>query len=183
VFTIPAQENLIQRLRGYEESLGNTAIKIVQTVDIRGDPAVAFDNTVKIVESGKVGVDGFVCLEATAGKEVADVLSRRKLQGKTVVAMDTDKGTLDWIDKGVIAATVAQKPYTMAYYGLRVLDDLHHHKLTELNSDRQQNLHSPVPSTIDTGSSLVTKENLSTIRQAAHASRELPWFAAFRLPK
>jgi len=31
--------------------------------------------------------------------------------------------------EGVISATIAQKPFTMSYFGVRVLDDLVHHKL------------------------------------------------------
>ena len=38
--------------------------------------------------------------------------------------MDTDPDTLQWIQKGVIAATISQKPYTMAYVGLMMLDSL-----------------------------------------------------------
>jgi ribose transport system substrate-binding protein len=81
--------------------------------------------------------------------------------------MDTDEGTLDWIEKGAIAATVAQKPFTMAYYGLRVLDDLHHNKLAKLDANWSQDLQSLVPSVIDTGSSLIDSTNLRTIRKVA----------------
>jgi ribose transport system substrate-binding protein len=44
------------------------------------------------------------------------------LAGKIpVVAFDKDPQTLDWIQRGVIAATVVQKPYVMSYYGLNYL--------------------------------------------------------------
>ncbi|HUS06286.1 MAG TPA: substrate-binding domain-containing protein [Bryobacteraceae bacterium] len=168
VFTIPAQVNLAERLRGYEAALADTQIKVLQTVDIRGDPALAFDKTIEIIDSKKLNVDGFVCLEATAGKEVADVLARRKVQGKTIIAMDTDDGTLDWIDKGGIAATVAQKPFTMAYYGLRALDDLHHNKPAKLDVNWSQDLQSLLPSVIDTGSSLIDRSNAGAIRKTAY---------------
>ena len=181
VFTITAQNNLAERLRGYEAALAYTDIKVLQTVDVRGDPALAYDKTVEIIESGKLKVDGFVCLEATAGKQVADVLARRKVQGKTIIAMDTDEGTLDWIERGAIAATVAQKPFTMAYYGLRVLDDLHHNKLAKLDANWSQDLQSLVPSFIDTGSSLIDSTNVRTIRKAAAGYLDRPrqalaWF-------
>lgn len=180
VFTIPAQTNLAERLRGYEAALADTQIKVVQTVDIRGEPSIAFDKTMEVISSGKLNVDGFVCLEATAGKEVADVLERRKVQGKTIVAMDTDEGTLAWIDKGVIAATVAQKPFTMAYYGLRLLDDLHHNKPAKLDTNWSQDLQALLPSVIDTGSSLIDRTNTSAIRKAAagdygRAPKALAW--------
>jgi ABC-type sugar transport system substrate-binding protein len=41
-----------------------------------------------------------------------------------VVGMDTDQRTLEWIQQGLIKATIAQKPFTMAYTGLRMLADL-----------------------------------------------------------
>ncbi len=182
VFTIPAQANLIERLRGYEDALADTNIKVIQLVDVRGDPSLAFDKTVEILQTGKVNVDGFVCLEATAGKEVADVLGRRKVLGKTVIAMDTDDGTLDWIEKGGIAATVAQKPFTMAYYGLRLLDDLHHNKLSKLDGDWSQDLRALVPSVVDTGSSLIDGSNVSIVRKSSmpeHAQMD-PLLARFR---
>lgn len=166
VFTIPAQANLADRLRGYEAALAGTGIKIVQTVDIHGDAAMAFDKTMEIISAGKQPVDGFICLEATSGKEVAEVLSRRKIEGKTIVAMDTDDGTLQWIEKGGIAATVAQKPFTMAYYGLRALDEIHHTMPAKLDTAWSGDLQSLMPSVIDTGSSLIDRSNLGAIRKA-----------------
>ena len=166
VFTIPAQANLAERMRGYEAALADTEIRVLQSVDVRGDPTIAFDKTMEIITSAKVDVDGFVCLEATAGKEVADVLSRRNVQGKTIIAMDTDDGTLDWIEKGGIVATVAQKPFTMAYYGVRMLDDLHHNMPAKLDANWSQDLRSLLPSTIDTGSLLVDRSNAGAIRRA-----------------
>ena len=42
------------------------------------------------VSNKKMNVDAFVCLEATSGKEVADVLNRNNVQGKVVIAMRPD---------------------------------------------------------------------------------------------
>jgi hypothetical protein len=55
----------------------------------------------------------------------------------------------------------------MAYYGLRVLDDLHHNKLARLDANWGQDLQSLVPSVIDTGSSLIDSTNVRAIRKAA----------------
>jgi len=76
------------------------------------------------------------------------------------MAMDTDPDTLDWIRKGVIAATISQKPFTMTFVGLKMLDDLYHHKLKTLNADWTKDSFSPVPTFVDTGSSLVDKSNV-----------------------
>src|SRR5271165_271287 len=125
-YTMPGQLNLDERLRGYKDVLAESpGIKIVETVDVKGKATIAFDSTSDILDKGKLKPDAFVCLEAIACKEVADVLDRKKVTGKVIIAMDTDQGTLDWIKKGVIAATIAQKPFTMAFYGLKALGDLH----------------------------------------------------------
>lgn len=177
VYTIPTQANLVERLRGYEEALAPTEIKVVQTIDIRGDPTVAFDRTMEIIEKSKLNIDAFVCLEATAGKEVAEVLERRKAEGTTVIAMDTDKETLDWIEKGRIAATIAQKPFTMAYVGLRMLDNMHHYKPGKLDTDWSQDLQATVPAVVDTGASLIDKTNVDAMRKssATHLAELLGW--------
>jgi len=167
VFTMPEQANLQDRLRGYRDALeGRPQIKITQVVDIKGDPRVAFDTSTQMVGKEKDKVDAFVCLEAQAGKEVATVLSTNKVTGKVIVAMDTDPDTLDWIKKGVIAATISQKPYTMASVGLRMLDDLYHHKPASLDQNWAEDSFSPVPAFVDTGSSLIDKSNIAAFEAA-----------------
>ena len=172
VFTMPGQANLAERLNGYKFALSEHPGFKIDVVDIRGDPRVAFDTTNEIVEKRRDKVDGFVCLEAQAGKEVAEVLDRAKVTGKTVVAMDTDEGTLNWIQKGVIAATIAQKPYTMAYYGLQMLDQLYHQKLPSLDVNWAQDPFSTLPAFVDTGATLVTRDNVGDFIKAREASKQ-----------
>ncbi len=166
MFTMPGQANLDDRLRGYRDVFASyPGMKIVSVVDIHGDPRVAFDATEQIIGK-KQKVDGFICLEALAGKEVANVLDRYHVTGKTVVAMDTDPDTLQWIKKGVIVATVAQKPYTMAYVGLKTLDDLHHHRLRSLQQNWAEDPFSPLPAFVDTGATLIDKNNVDAFLTA-----------------
>jgi ribose transport system substrate-binding protein len=167
VFTMPDQQNLQDRLRGYKDALAKTPeIKITRVVDIQGDPRIAFDTTTQIVGKERDKVDGFVCLEAQSGKEVASVLNSYHVSGKAVIAMDTDQETLDWIEKGVIAATISQKPYTMAFVGMQMLDDLYHHKPSSLDKDWSIDNYAPIPSFVDTGSDLIDKSNVESFVQA-----------------
>jgi ribose transport system substrate-binding protein len=167
VFTMPDQSNLQDRLRGYKDALARTPdIKITRVVDIQGDPRIAFDTATQIVGKERDKVDGFVCLEAQSGKEVAGVLNSYHLTGKVVIAMDTDQETLDWIQKGVIAATIAQKPYTMAFVGMQMLDNLYHHKPSSLDADWSKDSFAPIPSFVDTGSGLIDKSNVESFIQA-----------------
>jgi len=167
VFTMPDPPNLQDRLRGYKDALGKTPeIKITRVVDIQGDPRIAFDTTTQIVGKERDKVDGFVCLEAQSGKEVAGVLNSYHVTGKVVIAMDTDAETLEGIQKGVIAATIAQKPYTMAFVGMQMLDNLYHHKPLSLDTDWSKDSFSPIPSFVDTGSGLIDKSNVQSFIQA-----------------
>jgi len=92
--------------------------------------------------------------------------------GKTIVAMDTDDNTLDWVKKGVIAATVGQKPYTMAYVGIKMLDDYHHSKTDMANSTDLKGPMSPLPSYVDTGAFLVDKSNVDQTIQSIQQSQK-----------
>lgn len=167
VFTMPDQPNLQDRLRGYKDALARSPeIKITRVVDIQGDPRIAFDTTTQIIGKERDKVDAFVCLEAQSGKEVAGVLNSYKVTGKIVIAMDTDQETLDLIKQGVIAATIAQKPYTMAFVGMQMLDNLYHHKPSSLMSDWSKDSFAPIPSFVDTGSDLIDKSNVDSFIQA-----------------
>jgi ribose transport system substrate-binding protein len=166
VYTMPNQSNLGERMHGFKDTLAESpGIKISDTIDIKGDPRVAFDSTSDLMK-GKTQPDAFVCLEAISCKEVADVLDRNKVTGKVIIAMDTDQGTLDWIKKGGIRATIAQKPYTMGYYGLEMLGDLFLHKPANLDHNFGQDTQSPLPVFVDTGATLIDKSNVDSFISA-----------------
>jgi ribose transport system substrate-binding protein len=171
VFTMPDQRNMQERLHGYRDALERTpGIKITRVVDIQGDPRIAFDTTTQIVGKEKDQVDAFVCLEAQSGKEVAGVLNSYHINGKVVMAMDTDPETLDFIKSGVIAATISQKPYTMAFVGMQMLDNLYHHKPSSLETDWSKDSFAPIPSFVDTGSALIDKSNVDSFLQARQSA-------------
>lgn len=169
VFTMPSQANLNERLRGYLDALETLPqIKLSHIVDIKGDPRIAFDTATQFLANDKKEhIDAFVCLEALSGKEVATVLDNNSIKGKTIIAMDTDPETLSWIQKGVIAATISQKPYTMAFVGLKMLDGLHHERLNTLDSDWAHDSFAPVPAFVDTGSAVVDKTNVDAFLAAS----------------
>jgi ribose transport system substrate-binding protein len=167
VFTMPGQPNLQDRLRGYRDALERSGgVKITRVVDIQGDPRIAFDTATQIIGKEKDKVDAFVCLEAQSGKEVAGVLNSYHVTGKVVIAMDTDQETLEWIQKGGIVATIAQRPYTMAFVGLQMLDNLYHHKPASLDADWSKDTFAPIPTFVDTGSNLIDKTNVDSFLQA-----------------
>jgi ribose transport system substrate-binding protein len=169
VFTMPEQANLKDRLRGYTDTFAeHPQIKITEIVDIKGDPRIAFDRTTEMLEKN-AKIDAFVSLVSTAGPEIANVLERKNVTGKVVVAMDTDARTLEAIQKGAISATIGQKPFTMAFLAVKALDDVHHHPLKSMTVDWAQDSFSPVPAFVDTGATLIDKSNVDAFIQARKA--------------
>jgi ribose transport system substrate-binding protein len=167
--TITGQPNIDERVRGVNEALKKyPGIKIAQSIDDKGDPRNAYDG-ISALLSKKQKVDGVVCLEASGGAGVADALHRVDLTGKVaIVSFDKDPETFSWIDRGGINATVTQKPYVMAYYGLKFLDDLHHNAVHEFKDWRTAPAPS-MPAWVDTGTAIVDKSNLAAFREALSA--------------
>lgn len=168
VFAMPSQPNQTERLRGYKDALDSSPqIKIVHVVDMKGDSRITFDSTTQFLANDKKEhINAFVCLEALSGKEVAAVLNNNSIKDRVVIAMDTDPDTLDWIKKGVISATIAQKPYTMGFVGLKMLDTVHHQNLPNLGADWKDNGFSPIPDFVDTGSEILDKSNVDAFESA-----------------
>ncbi len=160
-FTNPTQKNLDERLKGYKDVFDGTSIKVVEVYDMKGDPATAMDKTQEYLgRTGAAKIDAFICLEAAAGVEVAEALKRHGPKDRMLMAMDVDPSTLRLIQDGSIDATISQKPYTMAYLGLKALDDIYHYPLKPLAKDYGLDNQSPLPAFVDTGVSLVDKGNV-----------------------
>ena len=171
IVSIPGQFNLDERVRGVNEALKKfPGIKVAQTIDDKGDPRSANDQiSVLLAKTSKDKVDGIICLEASGGSGAAEALHRLDLTGKVpIVAFDKDPETLDFVEKGAIAATIAQKPYVMSYYGLKFLDDLHHNAVHEFKDWTTAPV-APMPTFVDTGTAVVDKSNLKAFRDALAA--------------
>lgn len=166
VFYSMPQSNLEERLKGYKDVFADhPGIKIVEVFNIKGDAGNAFDRTTHfLTDKSAEKIDAFICLEASAGKDVAEALRRQNVKDRLVIAMDADEATLNLVKEGLIDATIAQKPYTMAYYGLKALDDVHHYSV-DLKKDWASNSFSPFPAYVDTGVSLVDKVNVDQYLQ------------------
>ena len=174
VITIPGQRNLDDRLAGVADALKNfPALKLTKILDDKGDWRSAFDQISDLILK-KEKIDGIICLEATGGPGAADALNRFDLVGKVpIVAFDKDPKTLELIERGAIASTIAQKPYVMSYYGLKFLDDLHHNAVKEFKDWRTAPA-APLPSWVDTGTAVVDKSNLAAYREALAALPKAP---------
>ena len=172
-FTLASQANTEERLKGFKDIfISRPEIKIVDVVDIKGDVRTAFDKTMEFMAlTGAKKIDAFVCLDSASGKMVADAINRSKITDRLLVTWDVSQDTLDGIKAGTIDATIAQKPYTMAYIGLKGLDEVFHAPPEQLNKDYATDSFSPYPVFVDTGTSLVDKSNVDLY--IASAAKEM----------
>ena len=172
-FTLAGQPNTEERLKGFKDVFSSKPdIKIVDVVDIKADPKAAFDKTQQYMAlTGPKKVDAFICLDSASGKPVSDAVARTPNSGRVVIAWDVNQDTLDAIKAGTIEATVAQKPYTMGYVGLKALDQIFHDPPVQLTKDFKADSFAPIPTFVDTGTSLVDKSNVDAYIAGAAAGK------------
>lgn len=172
-FTIPGQPNTDERLKGFKDAFANSPnLHIVDVVDVKSDARAAFDKTQEFMAlTGDKKINAFICLESASGKMVSDAVKRAQTSDREVVAWDVNQDTLDGIKGGTIDATVVQKPFTMAYVGLKALDETFHAPPQQLSKDYSSDPFAPYPVFIDTGTSLVDKSNVDLYIASAAAQQ------------
>jgi len=166
VITIQGQRNLDDRVAGVADALKNfPTISLTKILDDKGDARSAFDQVSEMIRK-KEKINGIICLEATGGSGAAEALHQFDMEGKLpIMAFDDDPETLNWIERGAIAATIAQKPYVMSFYGLKFLDDLHHNAVHQFK-DWRNALAAPMPTFVDTGTIVIDQKSLPLYREA-----------------
>jgi len=164
-FTIAGQPNLEERLKGYKDVFANfPGIKVVEAFDMKGDSGIAMDQTKDYLSrTGAAKIDAVICLESTSGKDVGEAFKRANARSTLLVAMDVDQATLDLVKDGTIDSTISQKPFTMAFLGLKALDDVYHYPVKPLVQDYSLDPYASFPAFIDTGVTLVDKTNVDAI--------------------
>lgn len=168
-FTLAGQPNIEERLKGFKDALAaRPDIHIVDVVDTKSDARAAFDQAERYIAlTGPKKIDGFVCLESAGGKPVSDAISRSNSTDRVVIAWDANPDTLEGIKAGTIDSTLVQKPFTMAYFGLKALDEIFHTQPIHLDRDFGADPFSPYPVFVDTGTSLVDRNGVDQYISAA----------------
>ncbi|OUM95265.1 MAG: LacI family transcriptional regulator [Thermobacillus sp. ZCTH02-B1] len=160
VITLPNQLNHQQRTNGFRDTIRAEFpdMSIVAIEDGKGDVIVSRDAALAILDAHP-DLKGIFNTDAVGGVGVADAVRMRQRKHEVkVIAFDTDKVTLDLIRQGDIDATLAQGTWNMGYWSLVFLFHLHHGIVTP---DRGQTADaSPLPVYVDTGISVVTRENV-----------------------
>ena len=163
---IPGQSNLEGRARGCKDALakypGITIVKI-------GNDQALSDEAEKVARSilqAYPNLAGFGCVDAAGGEGCAVAIKEAGKAGKVkIIAMDRNETTLQYIDQGLIEASIAQRTYTMAYLGLQMLYDLRHNNIKLVNNWQEANI-IPLPNAVDTGTLVISKANVKAFMRA-----------------
>lgn len=162
--TIPGQWNLEERRRGYEAALANfPEIKIVAIGNDQAEESQAAAQAKSILQAHP-NLAGFGCVDAAGGAGAAVAVRDAGKKGKLkIVAMDRNEATLDFIEQGYIQASLAQRSYSMAYLGLKMLHDLNHGRI-KMVPDWRKARTCPLPASVDTGAVVITPDNVQFFR-------------------
>jgi len=156
----PNQLNHQERTEGFRDTIEREfpGIRVVEVADGKGEIAESREAALRILLE-RPEVDGFFATQANGGVGIGRAVQELGLQGrKAIIGFDTDKGTLDMVRDGTINATLAQGTWNMGYWSLMGLFHLYH-GLTD-NDGTGSNTGHPLPPFVDTGITVVTRENV-----------------------
>ncbi|MCK5735517.1 MAG: substrate-binding domain-containing protein [Spirochaetaceae bacterium] len=133
----------IEREAGVRQALENHTI--AGTWYCENDQEIAYTNTMEILKDPSI--KGIVALNEIVTLGVAEAVRDSGLSNRViVVGFDNAPEELAFLEKGIIKATVVQRPYNMGYMSVK----------TAVEYLKGEN----VESIIDTGSVLITAENM-----------------------
>jgi ribose transport system substrate-binding protein len=162
---IPGWDNLIQRIQGYKDALAkHPGIKIVKIGNDKGSQTEA-EKECRAILQAYPHLAGFGCVAAIGGQGAAVAVKQAGKAGRVkIVAMDRDEATLQFIQEGVIDASIAQRTYMMTYLALQMLYDLHNGRIKFTDDWRKVHVN-PLPPLVDTGTFVVDKGNVAYFRR------------------
>ncbi len=158
VITLPHQLNHQERTQGFQDTIfmEYPEMKVVSIKDGRGDPVLSKEMAETMITENP-NLAGIFVTEANGGVGVGQTIMKNNLQDSIkIISFDTDKGTLDMIKDGVISASIAQGTWEMGYWSMQFLFHLQH------GIFEQNHKNEPLPRYVDTGVTIVTKENVQS---------------------
>lgn len=161
IVTRVGQSNLEERIAGYrlEAEATGGKVEIVEVLNDDSDSAKAAA-AVSAALGKYPDLKGIACVEAAGGVGAATAIKEAGRVGEiAIVSMDRDDGTLNFIKDGTIYASVAQKTALMPYLGVLILKAYNEFKVPITQDDAAAGV-TPLPNAVDTGSELITRENV-----------------------
>lgn len=144
---IKGAKNAEQREEGVLSVISDSATtKVVAKEYSYSNEQQAYEITKKLINNQKE-LDGIAALNDTTAEGVAQAIEELGLSGKIkLVAFDSSSEEIEYIERGVIQATVIQKPFNMGYLSV---------KYAAMAARGEK-----IPENIDTGSILIDKQSM-----------------------
>lgn len=165
ILQVPGLLNLQQRVDGFSDTMASLYpdVEIVQIVNGNLDQAEGAKVTSGMLQAYPdiVGIFGS---DASAGVGAATAVKEAGKAGEIkIIAFDTDTGTLDLIKEGVLSGSIAQGTYNMGWWSFQMLFNVNGGagNFNPVEGWREFNMN-PLPPNVDTGVSVVTKENVES---------------------
>ena len=157
---IPGADNLAQRLNGCKDALKKfPGIEVVAVGNDQGSLTEA-QKVCRTIMQAHPKLLGFACVDAGGGQGAAVAVKEAGKIGKVhIIGMDRDEATLQFIEQGIIDASIGQRTYTMAYTALQLVYNLRNNQIHMVGNWKKIGI-SPLPPLIDTGSFVITKDNV-----------------------
>ena len=146
-------------------------MKIVAEIDDQSDAAVAATK-VGAALLANPGVTVVIGGQSTSAIGAVTAIKEAGLSGKvSVISIDRDAATLEYIQSGDIYSTVAGKQYTEVYYGVMFCYDYKHGAKNAFSADDGAAGLVIAPSFVDTGALIINKDNVEKFVGFSYANR------------
>jgi ribose transport system substrate-binding protein len=126
-----------------------TKIRDFKLIDIaycNSDAELAKDYTKEII-SRNPDIDAMVALNDIASEGVSEAIEQMHLSGKIkIIAFGSSPNEINYLDNGVIQATIAQNPFSMGYLGVKYAVDALNNKT--------------IPKYVNTNLTIIDKNNM-----------------------
>ncbi|MDR0345947.1 MAG: substrate-binding domain-containing protein [Nocardiopsaceae bacterium] len=156
--TKTGQDNLNQRVAGYQDTLKKAGVDVVAVLNDNSDPTQAA-SVVTAAMRRTPDLKGVGCVEASGGSGAGTAVREAGKTGQIkIVSMDRDPETLNLIQKGIIQATVAQKTALMSFLGTVVCQAAQTIDIP-ITKDNKASGITELPASVDTGVEMVTTAN------------------------
>ncbi|WNC15599.1 substrate-binding domain-containing protein [Brevibacillus brevis] len=141
------KEGATRREQGVRDVIAqNRQVELVASRYAQPDKKLVGELIRELIQS-EPDIRGIIALDAGTSISVAEEIEKLGLQEKVkIVAIDSPLEVLEYLQEGVISATVIQKPFSMGYLGVKYA----------LDASRGAG----VPSRVDTGTKVIDRENM-----------------------
>lgn len=164
-FLSGGQPSAVANLEGCRDELKKNwpGIEIVAEVDDKADETTAA-TAVGAALQANPDVKGIIGMQAPSAVGAATAVREAGMEGIQIVGRDRDAATLELIEDGEVVASFAQNSYVEGYIAVHWLHEYINGQL-KVTSDYLGAGINPLPDKVDSGSIIITKDNVEQFKE------------------